>query len=70
MKNMDPYQMVKKLVEERDLALKTVEKQQKTIDRLKEQLRDLMCIGCQYEKKCHDECTQCDELLEALGEGE
>lgn len=70
MKNMEPHQLIKKLVEERDLALKTVESQQKQIDRLKEQIRDLMCIGCEYEKKCHDDCIQCDELLEALGEGD
>lgn len=35
MKNMEPYQMIKKLVEERDLALATVESQQAEIERLK-----------------------------------
>lgn len=37
-----------------------------TYDEVYEQI----CVGCIDEKKCHDECTQCDELLEALGEGE
>lgn len=27
-----------------------------------------LCNGCPNQKRCHDECTQCEEYLEILEE--
>jgi len=35
---------------------------------LEEDLYDKMCIGCQSELYCHEECTNCDDYLERLEE--
>ena len=33
-------------------------------------LYEEMCIGCPDEKKCHDDCVVCDEMLEAMEGGD
>jgi hypothetical protein len=31
-------------------------------ERIRQEVYDRMCINCPDAKKCHDECTECDEF--------
>lgn len=35
-----------------------------------EQAYEKLCAGCEYEKRCHEDCTVCDAYLVAIGEAE
>lgn len=39
-------------------------------EKIRQEVYDIMCFACPYAKKCHDECTECDEFLEAVEEKE
>lgn len=37
-------------------------------DTLEMRVYQLMCAGCEYERKCHEECEHCDEYYDKLRE--
>ena len=35
-------------------------------EEIRQVVYNIMCATCPYAKKCHDECTACDEFLDAV----
>lgn len=33
---------------------------------LEQEIYEEMCVGCQGEKSCHENCTYCDAFIERL----